>query len=129
MGMVKVWNMNTMPLVEKFKGKEIVIPPQSYIEMEYYEAYEYKAQYKAPILDQDSKPKVPDSYKMVRITEGEQAAPIMKDDKNTCIVCKFQAPDEKALMSHITAAHATQAVKDEEAEKALLEAQKKKKAG
>lgn len=125
---VKVWNLNSIPHVEEFKGNKIRIEPQSFIEMEYYEAYEFKGKYFPMIMDQDGKPKVPESYKKIHIEAGDKIPEMVHEGKNVCIACKYKAQDEKDLIAHINASHAHQLVKDEEAEK-FVEEKKKKKTG
>jgi hypothetical protein len=41
--MVRVWNKNTLPYEENFKGQDIKIPANSYIEMNPHEAVEFKS--------------------------------------------------------------------------------------
>ena len=127
MQLVKVWNLNSIPHVEMFKGKQIRIEPQSCIDMEFYEAYEFRGQFKPMIADENGKPKLPESAKMIRVVDNG-VIPEAIDQGNTCMVCKYKAVNEKDLMAHITANHTAQAVRDEEAEK-FLEDKKKKKVG
>jgi len=48
--LVKVWNDNEFPHVEKFKGKVIEIPAKEWIEMDHDEAVQFAGQFKAPIV-------------------------------------------------------------------------------
>ena|SRR6186713_1996827 len=125
MAQVKVWNDNSYEYKETFKEKEIKIPPHGYVEMEYYDAHEFKGAFKAIQRDGDNQP-LPSSFKMIRV-EQPSIAPDAKVELNLCPACKHQGATPKALLEHILAEHADQAVVDEEAEKAM--ASKKKKAG
>jgi hypothetical protein len=124
---VKVWNLNQYPYKETFKGDEIVIPPQSFIEMEYYDAHEFRGSYSPIKRDHDNQP-LPQSFKMIRIEEGD-AVPAIEDTKNQCVACKYKASDEKDLMSHIKETHAHQAAVDKEAEAEIEKRKSAKKAG
>jgi hypothetical protein len=108
---VKVWNTNTHDLVERFKGNELVIPAGKYIEMEYYEANEFRGQYHPRPVDNDGK-MVDDAkhYKMLRIeSPGDQAPPTKSVGGHVCMKCQsaYQAKDE--LDFHVKTKHANDA--------------------
>lgn len=105
---VKVWNDNTHDLVELFKGNKVMIPAKSFIEMEYYEAGEFKGQYHPRPVDNDGK-MVDDAkhYKMVRIEKPtDKAVPIKAVGGFACMKCQqaYQAQDE--LDFHVKSKHA-----------------------
>lgn len=124
MAQVKVWNDNAHEYRETFKDREIVIPPKSCIEMEYYDAHEFRGVYRPVKRDADNQP-IPQSFKMIRVEEPATAVDV-KVELNKCVACKFQGDSPKALIQHVLERHADQAAVDEEAEKEL--AIKKKRA-
>ena len=124
MAQVKVWNDNTHDYKEKFKDNEIVIPAKGFVEMEYYDAHEFKGAFKGIERDGDNQP-MPRSYKMIRV-EDPAIEIDAKIESNTCAACKFRGASPKSLLEHILANHADQAAVDEDAEKEL---KSKKKAG
>lgn len=125
MAQVKVWNDNTFDYKDTFKGNEIFIPAKACIEMEYFEAHEFRGAYKSIERDGDNQP-LARSFKMIRVEEPAKDAIDVKPELNSCAACKFKGTTPKALLEHILAEHAEQAVVDEEAEK---EVAKKKRAG
>lgn len=125
MAQVKVWNDNTHPYSETFKGNEVKIPAKDFIEMEYYDAHEFKGTYKSIQRDGDNQP-LPQSFKMIRIEEPSAEKIDAKIEENKCVACSYRGQNAKDLFDHTVTAHAAQAVVDDEAEKAL---KAKKKAG
>lgn len=125
MAQVKVWNDNDYEYKETFKDKPLVIAPHSCIEMEYYEAHEFKGTYKSIQRDGDNQP-LPQTYKKIRVEELSSAEVDAKIESNTCTACKFRGGSAKELFDHVVASHAHQSVVDDEAEK---EVAKKKRAG
>jgi hypothetical protein len=115
---VKVWNDNDYDYKETFKDNEVKIPAKSFIEMEYYDAHEFKGTYKAIQRDGDNQP-LPHSYKKIWVEEPPKDSVDAKIESNTCAACKFRGGTPKELLEHIVANHAHQAVVDEEAEKAI----------
>jgi hypothetical protein len=65
MAMVKVWNDNIYPHVEKFKGKEIHIASKDFIEMDYDDAKQFQGQYKAPVISGQGHD--PRGFKKIRV--------------------------------------------------------------
>lgn len=124
MAQVKVWNDNDHDYREMFKGHEIKIRARSSIEMEYYDAHEFKGSFKAIERDADNQP-LPQSFKKIRVEEPKTDVDA-KIEVNTCAACNYKAVTPKDLLTHILANHADEAVVDEEAEKAI---RAKKKAG
>jgi hypothetical protein len=126
MAQVKVYNDNTHPYTETFKDNKIVIPAGGFVEMEYYEAHEFKGTYKAIERDGDNQP-LPSSYKKIRIEELKAGEVDAKIESNKCVACSFRGSSALDLHGHILAAHSEQVAKvDEEAEQVL---KSKKRAG
>jgi len=65
---VKVWNDNTYPYSEKFKGTEVKIEPKTFIKMEREEAILLLGQFSPITRDADGAPH-PKSFKRLRIEE------------------------------------------------------------
>lgn len=77
MSMVKVWNDNIYPHVEKFKGKMVEIPSKEFVEMDYDDAKQFQGQFKPPILNGQGHD--PRGYKMIRVERPakDKADPLM----------------------------------------------------
>lgn len=125
MAQVKVWNDNDHVYTDTFKDSPVSIPAHGFVEMEYYDAHEFRGKYKAIERDGDNQP-LPTSFKMIRVEEMGSQSPDAKIESNTCVACKFRGSSAKDLHAHILGSHADQLVVDEEAERAL---KSKKKAG
>lgn len=80
MSRAEVWNDNVYPHTETFKEKAYVIPPKSFIEMDYEDAIEFKSQF-TPIKTDGEKNILPESYKMIRVV------PITKPEVQVPLVC------------------------------------------
>lgn len=102
--MVKVWNDNIHDLDETFKGDKILIPAGKYIEMDPYEANDFKGQYKQRVLDASGL-QDPKSFKMVRIEKSNHLAPVAPM-LHKCQVCGIGYESEKVLGAHADEAHA-----------------------
>jgi len=79
MSLVKVWNDNEHPHTERFKGKEISIPPHAYVEMDYLEGVEFKAQFTEPRRRGDGTFD-PKFYKMIRVDQPKD--PIFVEERD-----------------------------------------------
>lgn len=125
MAKVTIFNDNTHPFTQEFKGETISIKPKESIEMEYYDGYEFFGSYSPIKLDGDGN-HLPSSFKMLRIVPT--GAPENQQVEHKCAAagCKFQGTTSKELESHSASAHAGEAIVDELAEKEL---KLKKKAG
>lgn len=76
---VKVWNDNTYPYSEQFRGEPIHIPSKSWIEMELYDAHQFIGQMPPNIKCDASGKQMAESYKMLRIENlGGAKAPQTK---------------------------------------------------
>jgi uncharacterized C2H2 Zn-finger protein len=119
MAKVKVWNDNTVTWNEKFKGDDVKIPAKGYVEMEFYEAHEFKGQF-SPIKVKADGTQDPGSFKMIRVEPLEEtAAGEIEDGQEIfpCNLCRKVFTTEAALLKHSDAAHADRMVNDPEAEK------------
>ena len=119
MAKVKVWNDNTVAWTEKFKGDDVKIPPRGYIEMEFYEAHEFKGQF-SPIKVRADGTQDPGSFKMIRVEPLEQKNEGEIEDGQEifpCNLCRKVYTTEEALLKHSESAHSAQMVTDPEAEK------------
>lgn len=96
MTMAKVWNDNTYPFKQEFKGETIEIPPKSFIEMEYSEAMSFKSK-PSPIVKDGMGQTVPATWKMIRV----EGAPIQE----TVVAYRCHAdgslhPSREAMEAH-----------------------------
>jgi hypothetical protein len=123
MAQVKVWNDGDYEYRETFKDQDIRIPAHGFIEMEYYDAYEFKGTYKSIQRDSDNQP-LPHCMKKIRVEEIKPEQVDAKIEANTCVACKFRAASPKELFDHTVANHSHQVVVDEEAEKELTRKKK-----
>jgi hypothetical protein len=107
---VKVWNDNSHVLKETFKGDPIEIKPHQCIEMEFFEAHEFKGQYHMQPLDAMGKIIDDPKYrKMVRIEKIEDGDSDETETKaHTCMSCKKSYESEPVLKAHIETAHSNQ---------------------
>lgn len=65
--LVKVWNDNTYPYTEKFKGKQIDIAPKNYVEMDHNEASDFLGNNPGTARVNANGLQAPETYKMLRI--------------------------------------------------------------
>lgn len=100
---VRVYNDSPWTHKETFKGDPIAIPGNGFIEMEYFEAHEFKGQY-FPITKDAGGQQDEKSYKRIRLVpiEGEDAKAELKP---TCQACKYEATSKQDLEDHIDATH------------------------
>ena len=99
---VKVWNDNEHPFTDNFKGDVVTIPPKKYVEMEYYEAHEFKGKYSPIKVDGDNQP-LPTSFKMIRIEK--MGAPEVINLGVTCQACGKTYESQGVLDVHIDEQH------------------------
>lgn len=119
---VKVWNDNKLTdWKEKFKGDDIIIPRQKCIEMEFYDAHEFKGQF-SPIRVKGDGTQDPASFKMIRV-ETPTAEQMDELDEGQevfqCNMCKRTYTTEAGLIKHSEAQHSDHIVTDATAEEAL----------
>lgn len=114
---VRVWNDNTFPFSQEFKGEKITIAPRAFRTMEYYEAMEFKSAFSPIERDGDGQP-LPKSYKMIRVEQPAGDVAIADEKKFVCHVTgqkfstQLEADAENKKHDHLI-------IKDEEAEKAV----------
>ena len=97
-----------IPLKELFKGNPIEIPPGKFIEMEFYEAHEFKGQYHPQPLDNNGMMmNDPRHFKMVRLEAipAGGAAETPKVEAHVCMSCKHSSPSPEELEAHIKVRH------------------------
>jgi hypothetical protein len=120
--MVRVWNDNVHEHEEKFKGQVIKIEPKSYIEMNSFEAVEFKSQFKAPVFLKGGVPD-PRYFKKIRIEHIEddkiETSTTKASDEATCQKCGFAAKSMAGLKAHIRANH-IQSMENDDARRELL---------
>lgn len=126
MAKMRVWNENTYPLKDTFRGEPLVILPKEFIEMEEDDAILFRGQYTPMILRADKTPD-PAHFKMLRLEkiDGTEMK-IEKEPEHICQGCKYKATSAKDLEEHGKAMHSDSILVDEDAEKAI---KAKKKAG
>jgi hypothetical protein len=78
MALARVWNDNVHPHTERFKERDIVIPPKAFIEMDYDEAKEFRSQFTGIRTDGERNP-LPTSFKMIRVERITTDAAIAAD--------------------------------------------------
>ena len=112
---VRVYNDNVHPYREKFKGDEIQIPSKGFIEMDYFEAVEFRGSWSPIIVDGGGAPK-PESFKMLRIVKPED---VVHEEvkKHQCHSCGKEFETPEVLDKHITEFHASLIADKDEREK------------
>ncbi len=119
---VKVWNDNPhTDWAEKFKGDDVNIPSGKCIEMEFYEAHEFRGQY-TPIRIRGDGTQDPKSFKMIRVEQLTQEKRDEMDEGQEvfqCNLCKKIYTTEASLMKHSESQHEDQIVVDHDAEKSI----------
>lgn len=101
----KVWNDNIFPYTERFKGDQITIAANSFIEMDYDEAVLFRGTFSSIIRDPDGQPK-PESYKKIRIEPmGNPVDAVVKTDPNKCLACGKVLGSQAELAKHIFDEH------------------------
>lgn len=143
MAKVTVFNLNSHPLHELFKGEEVLIEANDYWrdkkgnvkELDIYEANDFRGQYHPVPFDGSGKMiNDPKHFKMLRMDKvGEEASDTTEDDTPTfkCMAaqCKHTSPSSEELAAHIKVRHPsaeTLVLPDED--KAIRARQKKGKA-
>lgn len=116
MALVKVWNDNVYPYKELFKGDNILIPPNSYIEMEHDDAILFKGTYCMPKYDAGGAA-LPETFKKIRITSGTEGAAKQKIEFYKCQACNYEATNMVDLDKHITENHLEQLADTKERDK------------
>jgi len=126
MAVVKVWNRNTFPHTEKFKGKTLTIAPGKFIEMEAGDALLFKSAFSPIRVDKNGMP-TKESRKMIEVEGLFQPSPSGEVHKGLAtslsgFVCQFDGrkfATQEELDSYIELNHADKIVVDEDAERAM----------
>lgn len=114
---VRVWNDNKHTTwKEKFKGDDVVIKSGAFVEMEFYEAHEFKGQF-SPIKVKGDGTQDETSFKMIRVEPITDSASSDEEiEAYPCNLCKKNYASEAALLKHSETSHADRMVTDAEAE-------------
>lgn len=121
----RVWNDNSYPYQEVFKGEKIYIPAKSYIEMDEDEAHQFRGTYSPPKLNVDGV-HLPEGFKIIRVERlSGEAVVAPKIDELQCLACKYKGSNPADLEEHLKT-HKSQAVVDEAAEEELKARKKAK---
>jgi len=129
---VKVYNDNQNVKVwkETFKGLDVEIEYGKPIEMDFYEAHEFRGQY-FPIKKLADETQDPKTMKMIRV-ESVDLNELHEDIKKTagykCNACNKNYPSALMLFKHSEVEHAEQMVEDPELDHEI-EIEKKAKRG
>lgn len=115
MALVKVWNDNKYQHTEMFKGDKIHIPAGGFIEMDWFEAMEFRGQFTGIKLLGDDTPD-PEGFKMIRVEQP--AEPVIKDDGLICHANGEQAVTREDLANLLERFGHMRAAKDPSAESA-----------
>ena len=113
MAKVKVWNDNQFEHVEEFKGKKISIAPGAFVEMDYFDAVDFKGQFIPPKMRGPNDPD-PRFFKKIRVEEPTEA--VIKEDPNVFHATgkKFESEaDVLAFAKAYAVLNPSAAVKDE----------------
>jgi len=107
---VRIYNDNTYPLIETYKGDKIHIVPGGFIEMDFYEANEFKSFQGTPIKLDGAGNKKPESFKKVRIVlpQNFKAIDDNESTKLKCQACGKVFLTKEELDKHIVTFHASQ---------------------
>ncbi len=117
MNNVRVYNDNVFPYKEVFRGEMIEIPPKGFIEMDFYEAIDFKGTYSPIKTDGGGKP-LAESYKIIRIVTPENFQ--AEDAKNNiCHSCSKTFLSAKELEDHVNENHLNDLIDEKEREKRL----------
>ena len=125
LGIGKVINKNTHPLIDEYKGMKIKLAPGEAIDMDYYDYIEFKGQIPAGLKTRDdmfdgSGNQKPQSYKKIAY---EGPIPHEATDQNVCQACKGVFATAKQLDAHIDEWH-LDSVEDKELAETRRSAQK-----
>ncbi len=114
---MRVYNDNTHPYKEHFKGDDIAIPSKGFILMDYDDAHQFKGTFSYPVLDADGN-HTPAGFKMIRL-EQDTEEPAITNVTYQCNACKYKGANEADLSEHSKATHAGEVIVDEAAEEEI----------
>lgn len=101
----KVWNDSNFTWREKFKNKEIVIEPHSYIMMNRDDAVDFEGKFVVPKLDANRQI-MPESQKMIRVEGAYGPHLYEKQPEAKRFICQADGREfatEKALNEYVKA--------------------------
>lgn len=113
MGLVRVWNDNTYPFRQNFKGEDIMIPAKKFIMMDEEDAVSFRGKYSPPILD-GANNCLPHSYKMIRIEHNSEPEALVSS-KFRCHADGAEFDTQEELDEYVKANHADKLGKAEKA--------------
>lgn len=125
--LVRVYNDNTYPFTQVFKGDRIHIPAKKFIEMEDDEAVMFRGTY-SPILVDGANNHLPESYKMIRIVYPKDYVNDKPTDKFKCQACGKEFDTPEILDEHTFSLHLDSMSDKDEKEKRMKAAAAKKQA-
>lgn len=102
---VKVWNDNDHDFKSKFKGEDVIVKAHQFIEMELFEANDFRGQYH-PMIVAANGLQDPSSFKMIRIERPTDSKLDVDLSAHVCMQCKKKYESEPVLKAHIDTAHA-----------------------
>lgn len=108
---VRVYNDGEFAIVEDFKGDIIRIPPKRFILMDFYEAHEFKGQYK-PIQVDGAGVHQEQSFKKVRVVMPDHFK-LADQGKIICNFCGVEFKSNDELSKHLKVSHDEHRVKDD----------------
>lgn len=116
MSEVAVFNDNTYPYKEDFRGRVIEIPAKGHVKMEKDEANIFLGTMNQPVLDADGN-HTPMGYKMLRVIKGE--IPVEQVVEIRCNACGLTFMRQDELDKHILSTHMHELEDKEEAIEAI----------
>ena len=115
----KVWNDSDHDWSEVFKGEKLHIPARKFIEMEFYDAHEFKSQY-SPIKIKADDTQDEKSYKRIRVEKvAQEDGEVDRQEVFPCNLCKKVFNSEEALIKHSAKEHADDVIVDAMAEESV----------
>jgi hypothetical protein len=116
MALVKVWNDNKYPHVEKYQGRDIEIGPGDFIEMDYDDALQFQGKFKPPMINGQGHD--PRGFKKIRVERPPvaKANPLMNHVTGQTAESSEELKAAMAQYKHLQVKH------EEENEQKLREA-------
>lgn len=113
MPMVRVYNKNSVTHKEVFKGDEIIIEPGKCIKMDFYDAIQFRGQFKSPIFNKGGVQTLesmkivqidPEDYKKA-LSELNQDGEERMSKSFVCFKCGKEFKSKKVLLTHVKNQH------------------------
>ena len=121
MAMVRVYNKNSVTHKETFKGDEIIIEPGKFVKMDFYDAIQFRGQFKNPIYNKGGIQTL-DSMKIIQIDPDDYRAALAElnqegEEKSSkafvCFRCGKEFKSKKVLMKHVKNSHEDELVDED----------------